>query len=52
MGIMITNTAVDMYNIAGQAITNIQGQGPVNVGGQNLNCYEQLQDNSVIVLPF
>jgi hypothetical protein len=52
MGIMITNTAVEMYNIAGQAISNIPGQGPINIGGQNLNCFEQLQDDSVIVLPF
>jgi hypothetical protein len=52
MGIMITNTAAEAYNIAGQPLSNIPGQGPINIGGQNLNCFEQLQDDSVIVLPF
>jgi hypothetical protein len=49
---MITNTAVDAYNVAAQAISNIAGQGVVNVGGQNLNCFQQLEDKDVIVLPF
>lgn len=52
MGIMITNTAAEAYNIAGQPLSNIPGQGPINIGGQNLNCFQQLQDDSVIVLPF
>lgn len=52
IGIMITNSSVDMYNIAAQGITNIAGAGPINIAGQRLNCYQQLQQNKCIVLPF
>jgi hypothetical protein len=54
MGIMITNTVADMFNIASQnGITNIAA-GPINVGGNlsRLNCYQDLLDNKVLVLPF
>ena len=51
---MITNTVADMFNIASQnGITNIAA-GPINVGGNlsRLNCYQDLVDNKVLVLPF
>lgn len=53
-GIMITNLAADMYNIAtSNGISNIPGQGPINVNNINrLNCYQELQDQQCLVLPF
>jgi hypothetical protein len=54
IGIMITNTGAQMYNIVSQnGISNVP-PGPINIGGNlsRLNCYEDLQDNNVIVLPF
>lgn len=46
--------AADMYNIAtSNGITNIAA-GPINVGGNlsRLNCYQDLLDDKVLVLPF
>ena len=54
VGIMITNMAADMYNIVtSNGITNIAA-GPINVGGNlsRLNCYQDLVDDKVLVLPF
>ena len=51
---MITNVVANMYNIATRnGITNIPA-GPINVGGDlsRLNCYQDLQDERVLVLPF
>jgi len=51
---MITNVVANMYNIATRnGITNIPA-GPINVGGDlsRLNCYQDLQDEKVLVLPF
>jgi hypothetical protein len=54
IGIMITNIAANMYNIAtNNGITNVS-MGPLNVGGNlsRLNCYQDLMDEKVLVLPF
>lgn len=51
---MITNIVANMYNIATRnGITNVTA-GPINVGGDlsRLNCYQDLQDEKVLVLPF
>lgn len=51
---MITNAAANMYNIATQnGITNIPA-GVINVGGNlnRLNCYQDLKNDQVMVLPF
>lgn len=53
VGIMITNTAVDTYNIAlANGITNIPNAGPVNVGGMPVGYFNELGDEKVLVLPF
>lgn len=53
IGIMITNTAVDTYNIAlANGITNIPNAGPVNVGGLPVGYFTELGDEQVMVLPF
>ena len=54
MGIMITNIAANMYNIVtNHGITNLS-IGPINAGGDlsRLNCYQDLQNERVIVLPW
>lgn len=54
-GIMITNLAAETYNLAiANGISNIPNSGPINVGGNlsRLNCYQELQDNQCMVLPF
>ena len=53
IGIMITNTAVDTYNIAlANGITNIPNAGPVNVAGMPVGYFNELGDEKVLVLPF
>lgn len=54
IGIMITNSAAQSYNIVNQGISNIPNAGLINMGGYgaSLNCSQQLTDNQVIVLPF
>ena len=53
IGIMITNTAVDTYNIAlANGITNIPNAGPVNVAGLPVGYFNELGDEKVLVLPF
>ena len=53
VGIMITNTAVDTYNIAlANGITNIPNAGPVNVAGMPVGYFNELGDEKVLVLPF
>lgn len=53
IGLMITNTAADMYNIAGyNGMSMLQG-GSMNINAyNNLNCYQDLIDNKVLVLPW
>ena len=53
VGIMITNTAVDTYNIAlANGISNIPNAGPVNVAGLPVGYFNDLGDENVMVLPF
>ena len=55
-GIMITNIAASQYNIVASAngISNVNIDGATNMQSnlQNLNCYQQLQENECLVLPF
>lgn len=55
-GIMITNIAASEYNIMALAngLSNINIDGATQLGSNlaNLNCYQQLQQNEVLVIPF
>ena len=55
-GIMITNVAASEYNITALAngLTNINIDGAASLGSNlaNLNCFQQLQENEVLVIPF
>lgn len=55
-GIMITNIAASEYNLtaAANGLTNINIDGAAALGSHlaNLNCYQQLQQNEVLVIPF
>lgn len=55
-GIMITNVAASEYNITALAngLNNINIDGATNLGSNlaNLNCYDQMKDNKVLVIPF
>lgn len=55
-GIMITNIAASEYNItaAANGLSNINIDGAVNRSNNlaNLNCYQQLQQNQCLVIPF
>lgn len=53
-GIMITNFAADIYNIAAINGLSNYGVGNVNIGGnyRSLNCYQQLLNDECVVLPF